>query len=277
MTLNAGNVLKINVTSDPKDTILEYIQKYLNKPAKVDKNSSKIPVNPLVIVTPNPEQIVLATRDFHFAKLLNQADISLPDGIGVVLASKILGKPRIQKRIQGVEFMQDLTAMAARNGVTIGLIGGREGLAVETLKCLQSTYPRLTGWAEQVPDIFIEKNELQVKNYDEEMKETYFANLAKRIQKEKIGILFVGLGAPKQEYFIEAINSRLLSLDVGILLMSVGGSFDLISGNIKRAPHLVRMIGFEWAWRLVQQPWRWKRQLALLKFMWLVLKSKLHI
>ena len=124
MTLNAGNVLKINVTSDPKDTILEYIQKYLNKPAKVDKNSSKIPVNPLVIVTPNPEQIVLATRDFHFAKLLNQADISLPDGIGVVLASKILGKPRIQKRIQGVEFMQDLTAMAARNGVTIGLIGG---------------------------------------------------------------------------------------------------------------------------------------------------------
>ena len=299
MSLNAGKVLKINITTDPKDTILEYVQKYLNQSIKNSLQRDKKDFKPLIIVTPNAEQLVQAEENIRFAKMLNWADIAIPDGIGVVFAMRYFGKKTDNsanassiQRIAGVDFMQDLVSVASRERVTIGLIGGRPGLAVKALECLNRTRSKLNGWAQDAPHFFIENNELKIKNYDQKMQETYFTDLAKKIKSEDTGMLFVGLGAPKQEYFIESLVHA-LSLrtfvkqsqgdrhalqardhSFPIILMSVGGSFDLIVGSIKRAPHLVRLIGFEWAWRLFQEPWRWRRQLALFRFIWLLFKQR---
>jgi len=282
MSLNAGNVLKINITTDPKDTILEYVQKYLNE---ADKNSAiriKKDIKPLVIVTPNPEQIVLAQQNIHFAKILNRADIAIPDGIGVVFAMHLFEKKSDIRsfgssfqRIAGVDFMKNLVAIASKERVTIGLIGGRAGIAVKALECLRVAHSKLNGWAEDAPEFTIVNNELKMQNNDQKSQHLYFSDLASRIQVSKTQILFVGLGAPKQEYFIEQLVSSLPStVNTPLILMSVGGSFDFISGKIQRAPQLARLMGFEWAWRLFQEPWRWKRQTTLLRFIWLLLKSK---
>ena len=283
MSVNAGNVLKINITTDPKDTILEYVQKYLNQSIE----SSGIKINkvlkPLIIVTPNAEQFVLASQNIQFAKMLNRADIAIPDGIGVVFAMRLFGKRHDSSqnassihRIAGVDFMQDLITIASKERITIGLMGGREGLAVKALECLQRTHLRLNGWAQDAPEFFMEHDELKIKKYDKKARDEYFSELVSHIEDTKARIVFVGLGAPKQEYIIEMLSSRLASLKLPVVLMSVGGSFDLISGSIQRAPQVIRMIGFEWAWRLAQEPWRWRRQTALFQFIWLLLKSSLH-
>ena len=282
MSLNAGNVLKINITLDSKDKILEYVRKYLNNDVEINDLRAKKHKKPLIIVTPNSEQLVSAQQDTHFAKILNWADIAIPDGIGVVFAMRYFGKKMNFSassssihRIAGVDFMKDLVALASEERVTIGLMGGQRGLAVKTYECLHSEHSKLKGWGEDGPDITIERNDLKFVNFDEKGQVEYFKSLAKRIGDTHTQLIFVGLGAPKQEYFIERLASHLVTLNFPIVLMSVGGSFDLISGNVKRAPHLFRLIGFEWAWRLVQEPWRWKRQLSLPRFVWLLLKSKL--
>lgn len=279
MSLNAGNVLKINITTDPKNKILEHVQKYLNQGTENSEKKYKKVIKPLTIVTPNAEQLVEASQNISFAKMLNRADVAIPDGIGVVLAMRFFGKsvdgsqnPRSIQRIAGVDFMQDLVAIASKERVTIGLMGGRAGLAVKAFECLSRKNPKLNGWAQEVPEFFIENNELKLTKYDKKAQESYFYEVAKHIEDTKVGIVFVGLGAPKQEYFIDMLSSH-LSQKFPVVLMSVGGSFELISGTIKRAPYFIRLIGFEWAWRLLQEPWRWKRQKSLLTFMRLVIQS----
>jgi len=131
----------------------------------------------------------------------------------------------------------------------------------------------------------------------------YYQNLLQKIQKTNTRLVFVGLGAPKQEYFIEKLTMSLrdrsdreaisqndmrsprsvASGDLprddkgrGVVLMSVGGAFDMIAGRIPRAPYVVRSMGLEWLWRLVREPWRWRRQRALLKFIWLVIYDGMY-
>jgi N-acetylglucosaminyldiphosphoundecaprenol N-acetyl-beta-D-mannosaminyltransferase len=261
-------MLKINITTDSKQVILEHIQKYLNNWEKNTAKSGAKSAKSFVIVTPNPEQVVLAHHDSHFAQILNRADVALPDGIGLVIASRILGRPIVQKRISGVELMQEIVTLAAKEGVTIGLIGGKAGLAVETLECLKEKTSNLLGWAEDAPTFLVQNHTLSLADRAETTS-TYFDRLASAVREHRVGILFVGLGAPKQEYFIEQLERR-----CHMMLMSVGGSFDLISGRIKHAPLLIRSIGFEWAWRLIQEPWRWRRQMALVDFMRLVWKQR---
>lgn len=220
MSLNTGKILGISITTNSKKEILEYIQKYLSFPQE----------KPLIIVTPNAEQLVYAQRDKHFASILNRADVAIPDGFPV---ARIL----VVERIPGVEFMEDLVQLAAKRHVPIRLIGGRGGVAVRAFECLREKYPGL---------------------------ET----------SQHAGIIFVGLGAPKQEYFIEELRTQNSELKHPLVLMAVGGSFDILSGRIPRAPLFIRSIGFEWAWRLFLEPWRLKRQLSLLKFLWLVYNRK---
>ncbi len=237
MSLNAGKILEINITLDSKETILENIKKYLNESSKITRKS-------FVIVTPNSEQIVLACNNPLLKKILNQADVSLPDGFPIARTLHI-------SRIPGVEFMEDLVELASKQSYRIGLIGGQDGLAVKAFECLQKKYHGLQGWA------------IKPESYT-------FPRIVKKIKESGVKIVFVGLGAPKQEFFIEKILKQ-----CPVVFMSVGGSFDIIAGKIQRAPFLIRSIGFEWAWRLFQEPWRWRRQLALLTFVGLVIKEKL--
>lgn len=249
MGLHAVKILGINITSDSKKTILEELEKRLSNPGKNDSGS-------VTIVTPNPEQIVYAKRDEQFAGILNRADVAIPDGGGIVWASRVFHPSARIVRIPGVEFMEDLVAMEKKRGVPIALIGGRGGLAVRTLECLQARYPGLQGWTVEPEKAPIEK-------------------IAEKIRKTKTRMVFVGLGAPKQEYFIEKLRTQNLRTRTSIILMSVGGSFDIMTGRTPRAPQFMRALGLEWLWRLLREPRRFGRQLALVKFVWLVLMERL--
>lgn len=239
MGLHAVKILGITITTSSKKDILEYMEKSLGKP--------------LVIVTPNAEQIVLAHTDSTFKKLLNRADIAIPDGFPV---ARLLHIPRIP----GVELMEDLIAIAVKRRIGVALIGGYGNVAVNAFECLSRRWPGLRGWGLALPAIQLDK----LDQLDELVK--FVSN---KIQTTGVGMVFVGLGAPKQEYFIDRLARR-----TPAIYMSVGGSFDIISGRTPRAPGFLRTLGLEWLWRLVREPWRISRQLALIKFVWLVLRER---
>jgi len=186
------------------------------------------------LFTPNPEFLVEASQDKEFKEILNQADLNVPDGIGLIFASWFLGQP-IKRRIQGIDLMERICQQAAQNNWPVFLMGGQQEVAQKAAENLRGKYPGL------------------------------------RIDKDRPEILFVALGAPKQEKWISNNLNRLPSVK---LAMGVGGSFDYLAGRVRRAPRIIRKIGLEWLWRFTLQPWRAKRiYRALIKFPWLVVKS----
>ncbi len=241
--LKKTNILGTQVTAVKKDTILEYLVKNL------DSNGDQV-----TICTPNPEIIAYAKSHTEFQSVLNTFDIALPDGIGVALAARIMRKGKVD-RIAGVDFMLDLVSLLSdkneelkndKNDVHkkskkpygIGLFGGQPGIAELTADCLQKKYSGThilyTGdtWNEH------------------------------KLKGKRLSVLFVALGHPKQEEWIME-NKNKIPADI---IMTVGGSFDFISERVRRAPLFVRKLGLEWLFRLLNQPWRWKRQLALITF-----------
>jgi N-acetylglucosaminyldiphosphoundecaprenol N-acetyl-beta-D-mannosaminyltransferase len=308
MGLDAVKILGINITINPERQILEELQKFiLHGTWYVDKKKKKTH-NVVTIVTPNPEQVVLAVHDTYFAEMLNRADVALPDGVGIACALKFLhdySKKKTLRTIPGIEFMEHLIFWAAKQRVNIALIGGRGSLAVRALDCLSKMHPGLRhSWAEDGPEVEIVNRQLRIMNYDENLenrngknsasipvatirKERYFERLIEKIREHKTQIIFVGLGAPKQEYFIEEIAHRVERLVEEqktipsmlhpfrpLILMSVGGSFDEVAGAVPRCPRWIHRAGFKWLWRVLLQPWRIVRQLALLKFIILVIRER---
>lgn len=278
MSLSHQIILDIQITASPREKILEHIKKYLDTSISRAPGSTKNSVKPLVVLTPNPEQIVFATRYPEFAGILNWADVTLPDGVGIVWASRFLAAkkkntemPVIAGRIAGVDFVTDLAALAAARGVRIGLIGGFDGLAVNALECLRASHPRLTGWAEDGPELDLDGIAIA-----EQPAGDYWDILTQKILHDRTAILFVGMGVPKQELVIRKIAAACVDQGISspLVLMAVGGTFAMITGRLKRAPLLIRSIGFEWFWRLLQEPWRLSRQLSLVAFVWMVMKKK---
>ncbi len=186
------------------------------------------------IVTPNPEFLVVARKDLKFKMILNAADLSIPDGAGLKIGSDI------ENTTPGIDLMEELIEISAEKGFTTGFLGGRNGVAKMAAECLKRKYPKLKI-------SFIEEEPVEIPTTD---------------------ILFVAFGAPKQEKWI---FDNLKKIPVKVA-MGVGGAFDYLSGRVSRAPIWVRNLGFEWLFRLVVQPWRIKRQLALIKFIFYVLK-----
>lgn len=262
MSLHCRKILGICITTDPKEKILEYIEKYLDQ-------SDGQTQNPLVIATPNAEQVVFSRQHAAFAGLLNRADVTIPDGIGPVWASRVLPGVPIPGRVSGIDLMRELVRIASDRGVRIGLIGGYHGLAFEAFECLRRKHPKLDGWADDGPELTGEAGEAV-----RAVRAAYWEDLARKIRQSGTRIVFVGLGAPKQEYVIDMLRRTLTGIRQPVVLMSVGGSFDFIAGRLKRAPVFMRLIGFEWLWRLFQEPWRWRRQTALVTFAILVLKDR---
>lgn len=195
------------------------------------------------IVTPNPEFIITAQKDLEFKKVLNQADLSIPDGAGLKLADIVNTTP-------GVDLMERLCKASADLGFTIGLLGGRDRVAEKAAECLKKKYPGLK--------VVFADNGGDVDNN---------GNVWVDPCVNPCEILFVAFGAVKQEKWI---SKNLDKLPVKVA-MGVGGAFDYLSGEVKRAPKLMRNLGLEWLFRLILQPWRIKRQLALLKFVGMVL------
>ncbi len=241
------NILKIGFNNLNYDKVLEYLLVILEKG---DKNR--------YFVTPNPELLIIASRDNSYRKILNSADLALPDGAGVVWASKLLGRP-LGHRLAGADLMENVCRDVAARPITVGFLGGGPGIAEKTSECLRQKYPGLKvlltyGGNPDNKTLELIKKETRKKNGD-----------------KKIDILFVAFGSPKQEIWI-ADNLKDLPAK---LTIGVGGAFDFVSGKIKRAPLWIRKFGLEWIFRLIIQPWRIKRQASLINFVFLVLKEKL--
>ena len=211
------------------------------------------------IVTPNPEFLISAQKDPEFKKILNDADLSIPDGVGLKLGG-------VKNTVAGTDLMEKLVELAAKKGYKVGLLGGRDGVAKLCAERLSRKYPNLKiSFAETGP--VIARSEA-----------TKQSNSLKRLPRSPASpdslamtngcdILFVAFGPPKQEKWI-AKNLPILSVKVA---MGVGGAFDFLSGKIPRAPNWMRILGLEWLFRLIVQPWRIKRQLRLVKFLFAML------
>jgi len=206
------------------------------------------------IASVNPEICVAARKNEDLKKALSGFSIGIPDGIGIVIASRLKGG-KIRERVTGIDLMLKLCAMAANAGFSVFLLGASPGVAEDAGAKL----------AEKFPGIVIAGTR---HGYFKEHEEGFIAEI---IKKSKADIVFVGLGSPRQELFIY----RNKDLTGACVLMAVGGSFDVISGNLKRAPDIYMRLGIEWLYRTLKQPERAFRLLKLPQFLGLVLWERL--
>lgn len=205
------------------------------------------------ICTPNPEIVMEARKDKELMNILHEADMVIPDGIGVVWASKY-SETRLTERVAGYDLTQNLMAELTATGQTFYFFGGAPGVASAAARMMMKKYPGLKVVGVH-NGYFDEKEEKKI---------------IQDIKTKSPSILLVGLGAPKQEKWIYD-NIRLVGAKVAI---GVGGSFDVMAGNVKRAPKIFRKLGLEWFYRLITQPTRWRRMMRLPKFALTVLKTK---
>ncbi|MCD5407253.1 MAG: WecB/TagA/CpsF family glycosyltransferase [Desulfotomaculum sp.] len=203
------------------------------------------------VITLNPEYLYQAQSRQKLLALTNSADLVTPDGTGIVWGCKMAGQP-VDERVTGIDLMLYLCARGNYLGWRVFLLGAAPGVAQQAAEKLKQQYPGLV--IAGTHHGYFTGNESE--------------RIVEEIRKSNSQLLFVALGAPKQEQWIAQHQSR-----TGVpVAVGVGGSFDVISGRAQRAPEWVQRLKVEWLYRLAKDPARWKRQLVLPKFAWLVLK-----
>ncbi|MFA7169659.1 MAG: WecB/TagA/CpsF family glycosyltransferase [Candidatus Paceibacterota bacterium] len=238
------------------------------------------------IVTLNSEMVVRAQKDLAFRKIISDADLVVVDGMGVLIAASFLDKKKgkflpdlfnlfltvfnalflpeknknvLSERISGIDLIYKICGSDFAKERKIYLVGAEEGIAQRTGDILKKKFPKiqLVGAEEGVK---------------KDSKEKENAKLIERINAEKSEIVFVAFGAPKQEKWIYENLKKMPSVRIA---MGVGGSFDFISGKTRRAPEFLQKRGWEWLWRLTQEPKRIKRiYTATWKLTWLIFWDK---
>ena len=208
------------------------------------------------IVTLGTEMVVHAQRDAEFRAVVNAAALSLCDTVGLLAVARRRGAP-LAERVTGVELVERLCAQAASQGLPVYLLGGAYGVADAAAAGLRARFPGL----------------VVAGTHDGYFVENQSAEVAGAIRASGARLLFVGMGFPRQELWLAQHLSQ-TGCGAGI---GVGGSFDVIAGKIERAPKTVRRLGLEWLYRLVREPRRWRRQLALPRFVWLVAREELAL
>lgn len=198
-----------------------------------------------IVSTPNAEIVMMAQNDEEYMRILNNTDLNVPDGSGIVFASKVFKDP-LAERVAGFDLMMEILKKAASRGDRVYLLGAAPGIAEQARKNLEKMYSglKIVG----VHNGYFTKQEEE--------------GIINEINACNTDILFVALGAPKQEKWIYT-NREKLNVKVAI---GVGGSFDVIAGKVGRAPYIYRRLGMEWLYRLIKEPWRYKRMMALPKF-----------
>ncbi|MAG35426.1 MAG: acetylglucosaminyldiphospho-UDP acetyl-beta-D-mannosaminyltransferase [Dehalococcoidia bacterium] len=208
---------------------------------------------PARIVTPNPEFVILAQRSTAFREALWQSDLAIPDGGGLLLASRLLGL-RLREQVRGTDLAYELVRRARKEGWRVFLLGAGPGVAADAAARLRSLNPGVS--------IVGAYGGISAKAGDPDTRAA--VNGAGRVD-----LLLVAYGAPAQELWMAR---NLDTLDVGVA-MGVGGVLDYMAGRVRRAPPMIRAAGLEWLFRLVMQPWRWRRQVSLVVFSRLVLAA----
>jgi N-acetylglucosaminyldiphosphoundecaprenol N-acetyl-beta-D-mannosaminyltransferase len=209
---------------------------------------------PHVIFAVNPEKNFSVPKNPGLYKMFKNADLLLPDGIGIVWAAKILFGARLD-RIPGSEFFFDICRLAAKNGSGIFIYGAKEEsnrAAVNRLK-KQFHYLKVAGRCNG----YISNAEMPA--------------LINRINKSRAEVLFIALGSPRQEYWFAKYHRELKYIKV---CQCIGGTLDTIAGNVKRAPVIWQKHSLEWLYRLITQPGRIRRQVVLPLFVYAVLLAK---
>ncbi len=218
---------------------------------------------PLTVFTPNTEQLLQARYEPSFLATLQTADVRVPDAIGIVKAdwwrAFVTGRDwQMRERVAGVDLAERIVATAAERGWRVCLMGGLDNAAQTAATNLKK---RLSG----LDVVSVEVGKVEITN-----NKSTNNQIVEEINALRPDVLLVGLGAPKQEYWVQQHKSELETQ----VVMVVGGAIDIWAGKVKRAPLWVRNLGFEWLWRLAQEPWRIKRQWRLIQFAWLVLWGK---
>jgi len=265
---NSDKILEVSLVGASMPEVIGLIEKRLESQQKT------------FIVTPNPEFLVFSQENPWFKTILKQADLAIPDGVALIWAREVIRGKNLPsrlfigfktgfqvifqgwgvKRVTGTDLTNKLCQLAARKDNSVYFLGGKGQTATIALKKLQIRYPNLKGWAETGPNLRL-KDGNWIKNSQD------IDKWVNEINQKQPDLLFVAFGMGKQEKFIYDNWSRLkVKLAIG-----VGGSFDYHSGQVGRAPNQIQKAGFEWLYRLVKEPWRFKRQLSLLKFVCLIL------
>ena len=195
-------------------------------------------------VTPNPEFILAADKDLEFQKILNQADLVLPDGIGVVYSAKILGTP-LKGRVAGFDFACDMLDVLNEMGGRLYLLGAKPGVAEEAGRRILESHPNIVLCG--VHDGYFKDSD----------------PVAREVAQAQPDLLFVCLGAPKQEKWMAA-NGEATG---AALLCGLGGSLDVFAGVVARAPKFWSDHGLEWFYRLCKEPRRIGRMMKLPLFL----------
>ena len=196
------------------------------------------------VVTPNPEIVMLAQKDPGYGEVLGGAALTLPDGIGVIYAAKLLKRP-LQGRVPGIDFASALLGRMAGEGLKLYLLGAKPGVAEQAAANLKEKYPGLEICGTH---------------------DGYFTEdgpVVDEIRASGANVVFVCLGAPKQETWM-ARNGK----DTGAgLLVGLGGALDVFAGTVQRAPEGWQKLGLEWLYRLIKQPSRIGRMIKLPGFL----------
>lgn len=244
--MNKKQILGITIIPESKKSVLEKILLYIDRPTGF-----------FHIVSLNPENMVITTENELFRKVVETAQIKIVDGVGVVIAARWLGV-QLGSRITGVGLMEDMLKMASDGRLRVLMIGGKENLALKLAECYKDQFPEAKFKGMRGIE--------NVNNPKEDEEDTIFSIVA----DYKPHMVFVAFGSPDQELWIARHKKEFANC----VVMGVGGAFDYLSGNVVRAPIFIQKIGLEWLFRLLNQPWRWRRQMRLIKFMKLVFISK---
>lgn len=262
-------LLGVRIDSTSKEKLLNTVQHIVSR-----KSYNTI----FTIFTPNPEQLVLAQSNDHFRSTLNQSSLNLPDGMGLLWADRLLSKqlgqsPTLTHRVTGVDSIQALIGILLSQEVPSFLLGGGQHSARQAVEFL------INNRAQSLRHIPPEKLSQLLASHPGSAEISQESQLQRNsiiaeIKNHGTKVLFVAYGAPWQEQWVMANRDQLTAAGVRVVMV-VGGAFDMLAGNVVRAPLKWQNSGFEWLWRLLHQPWRWKRQMSLIKFSYAIFRSML--
>lgn len=231
-------ILDFNVFNEDKESLMDYIE-------GLDK------VN---IISGNPEVLFNGLKNSVLQKSFNdEYSLIIPDGIGTVIASKLLRKP-VKEKIAGIDVVKEVIIKADKEGKSVYFLGATEDVVLKCVKNVKQDYPNLkiAGYHNGFFDL----------NNCEE--------IVKNIHESRPWAILVAMGSPRQEVFIEKIKDV---TDIKIY-MGVGGVFDIFAGDLKRAPKWMISLGIEWLYRVIKEPFRIKRLTSIPKFLLMVLKNR---
>ncbi len=231
-------ILEFNVFNKDKESLMNYVD-------RLDK------VN---IISGNPEVLFNGLNNSMLRKSFNDKNsLIIPDGVGTVLASKLIKEP-VKEKIAGIDVVKEVLIKADKEGKSVYFLGAKEEVVVKCVENIKRDYPglKIAGYHNGFFDL------------------NNCSDIIKDIQENSPWAIFVALGSPRQEIFIEKIKD----ITDTKIYMGVGGVFDIFAGNLKRAPKWMISMGMEWLYRVYKEPFRIKRLISIPKFLLIVMKNR---